>query len=145
MTKRQKALGFSLIELLIAIAILGVLASVAYPQYELFLKQARRADAMTELSNLIMEMEQYRAPRNSYLGAAVGGGDTGAINESLLMTIDDDVSSFYTITIKSATRSTFELEAKPIGTQASDDCGTITVSNSGYFTYSAGTATQCVE
>lgn len=145
MTKRQQALGFSLIEMLIAVALVGVLAAVAYPQYETFLKQNRRADAMTELSNLIMEMEQYRSPRNSYLGAAAGGGDTGAINETLLMELDDDVSKFYTITIKSASRSTFELEAKPIGSQADDSCGTITVGNNGYFNYSSGTATECIE
>lgn len=140
--RREK--GFSLIELLIAVAIVGVLSALAIPQYESFLQQSRRADAMTELSSLIMEMEQHRSSQNSYLGAAANG-DVGAINETLLMELDDDVQLFYEITIKSATRSTFELQAEPINAQADDACGTITIGTNGYFQYSSGTATQCVE
>ncbi|GAA3941873.1 type IV pilin protein [Litoribacillus peritrichatus] len=132
--KKQK--GFSLIELMIAIAIIGVLGFVAYPQYQLFLQQGNRADALEQLTALELEMRQYYFENTTYKGLASGGGDTGTPSSTLLMELDDSITNLYTITISAADKHSFQLKAVPKNSQSSDICGTITIGLNGTLEYS---------
>ncbi|MCJ8274756.1 MAG: type IV pilin protein [Psychrosphaera sp.] len=58
--------GFTLIELMIGVAIVGILASIAYPSYTDSLNRARRAEAMTELVRVANMQEQYFADNRTY-------------------------------------------------------------------------------
>jgi len=127
--------GFSLIELMIGVAIVGILGVVAYPSYQDFIRTGNRADVMGQLVELTLEMEQFRASRNSYLGAASGGSDIGTPDPNLIMALDENVIRNYTITISAADRDSYMLSAIPKGMQAEDVCGTITIGVNGDFNY----------
>jgi len=66
MMKSKEINGFTLLEMLIVVAIAGILASVAYPQYTEYVKRAARADAMVLLLDAANKQEQYYADNRSY-------------------------------------------------------------------------------
>ena len=70
--------GFTLIELMIVLAILGILVAVALPAYDNHLVNARRADCMAALLGFAQAMERHRAIRHTYEGAGAAGADDDA-------------------------------------------------------------------
>ncbi|MBW8191885.1 prepilin-type N-terminal cleavage/methylation domain-containing protein [Neiella marina] len=70
--------GFSLIEAMIAVAIIGILTAIAYPSYVDYVVQGHRQKAMADLMALATAMEAHKAQQYTYEGAASSGGDTGA-------------------------------------------------------------------
>lgn len=72
---RRRAGGFTLIEVLIAVVIVGVLAAIAYPTYVDTVHKSRRSDAKSALHSLANALERYRIRNNgSYAGATLGNG-----------------------------------------------------------------------
>jgi type IV pilus assembly protein PilE len=69
--KLHRAGGFSLLELLVALAILGILVSIAYPSYTRYLVRANRADAQTQLTQAAQWMERYYTTHDSYTAATL--------------------------------------------------------------------------
>lgn len=67
----MKQHGFTLIELMITVAIIGILAAIAYPSYTAQVQKTRRADAQTALSQAALAMEACRADRATYTGCAL--------------------------------------------------------------------------
>lgn len=71
--------GFTLIELMIVVAIIGILAAVAIPSYQEYIQRARAADATGVLADMRIRMEQYYQDNRTYLGgpcAAPAGTNT---------------------------------------------------------------------
>ncbi len=64
--------GFSLIELMIALAIVGILAAVAYPAYTEQVKRGQHSEALGILTAIAAELEAYAASRGDYSGATIG-------------------------------------------------------------------------
>lgn len=69
--KRDK--GFSLIELMVVVAVIGILAAVAVPAYGRYVQRGKIAEATTQLSGLRVRMEQYYQDNRTYLNAAACG------------------------------------------------------------------------
>ncbi len=65
--------GFTLVELMIVVAIIGILAAVAVPSYNKFQAQARQSEAKMALSALYMAEKTHQSSHNSYSGALAGG------------------------------------------------------------------------
>lgn len=66
--------GFTLIELLVVVAIVGILATVAIPQFNEYRKSARNSSAVADLKNAITAQEAYYADNGVYLSCDMGGG-----------------------------------------------------------------------
>jgi type IV pilus assembly protein PilE len=65
--------GFSLVELMVALAVAGVIGAVAYPAFTAQLMKGRRSDAIDALSRVVQAQERYRANQASYAGSLVSG------------------------------------------------------------------------
>lgn len=123
--------GFNLVELMIVIAIVGIIASVAYPSYLNQVRSTKRADCAGALTSLANAMERHYSINGSYLAAATGGANTGVPAVFTGNCPVDGGTANYTLTIQAATTSTYSLNAAPAGAQTSDKCGTLSLSNTG--------------
>lgn len=71
---KVKQMGFTLVELMIAVAIVGIFASISYPSYQSHIMKAKRSEAQAALVSMATAMEQWRVENNnSYCGS---GTDT---------------------------------------------------------------------
>ena len=123
MTRHRKR-GFTLIELMIVVAIVGILALVAWPSYEIQMRKSRRASAQSHLMDIAARQQQSLLDQRQY------AANLTALN----MTTPGDVSTYYTITVtpdNAATPPTFSATAAPTGGQASDPAGTLGITNTG--------------
>lgn len=122
--KNQKGLTF--VELMVVVAIIGILAGIAYPSYQDSVRKARRAEAHTDLFALQLAMEKARGNCATYASAIGSGGCGGGEVEYTTN------SSYYTLSISGASASAYTLTATATGAQASDTaCATITLTRDG--------------
>lgn len=127
---RRRQSGFTLIELMITVAIVAILATIAYPAYRDQVLRTRRADAEGALMSFASAMERFYTQNNTYLGAATGGANTGAPAASVFVSEApvDGNTKYYDLRITAATASTYTLQAQPKGDQANDTkCATLTL------------------
>ena len=127
--------GFTLIELMVVVAVIGILAAIAYPSYQEHLRNSRRAQAMADLSELAVTMERYHSVNNTYANAVLAfeaSPRSGTAAYSLAL--DGE-----------ATASAFKVTAKPVtgGAQVNDKCGTLSLDQAGVKGHSSGTASEC--
>jgi len=115
--RRQKVCGFTLIELVVTMAIVGILAAVAYPSYVNSVRKARREDGMAALLELQLAQEKWRANNPSYTTTLTNLGYSVASNGT-------SRDGYYTINVTAASATAFTATAAPkTGTaQASDSC-----------------------
>lgn len=114
--KSHSAKGFTLIELMIVVVLIGVIAAIALPAYQGYTERARRAEAKSGLLELQLQQEKYRANNPTYAAAA-----------SLALPSSD----FYNFTVSNPTAIGYELTAVPTGSQTGDDCGTFAMDEDG--------------
>ncbi|GAA3569932.1 type IV pilin protein [Marinobacter xestospongiae] len=112
--------GFTLIEALIVLAIIGIIAAVAYPAYQKQIQSSRRAEAQSALLGLTAAMEKHFTANNSYLGAAAGGSNTGRPGVYYDKVPKDGGQAYYTLRIVAATPTTFRVQATPVNSQVGD-------------------------
>lgn len=68
--------GFTLIELMIVVAVIGILGAVAYPSYQEFVRKSKRAEGRTALLELLQQQERYMTQNNTYLAFAADNTTT---------------------------------------------------------------------
>jgi len=138
--KFKEIVGFSLVELMAAMAIVGILAMVAYPSYTDSVRKSRRIDAINSLLMLQIEQEKIRTHKPTYessisnLPVSMSGTPPAALSSE----------GYYTLAVNSATASTFKMTATPVSgsSQASDTCGSFVVTHNGP-DFSSGADAAC--
>ena len=112
---------------MVAVAIIGVLASIAYPMYDEQVRQSRRADATASLVQLAQFMERFYTVNHRY-DETVGGVDVALpFNESPI----DGNAKYYDLIATNLATNTYRLEAAPKGAMAGDECGTLSLTHTG--------------
>ena len=128
-TSRRAARGFTLIELMVAVAIVGILAAVTYPSYTSYVVRTQRAQASSCLTEMAQFMERVYASNVRY---DQNNGTATALPTTACRT---DIASRYTLQFASSepTERTFRIQAVPKGAQASNDgkCGTLSLTQTG--------------
>lgn len=105
--------GFTLIELMIAVVVVGLLSAIAYPSFQAQVAKGRRTDAKQSLLELAQKMERWYTERGTYAGAALGA--TG-----VFPTVS--AGGYYALSISAQTLDGFTVRATPQSTQAGDAC-----------------------
>jgi type IV pilus assembly protein PilE len=120
--------GFTLIELMIVVAIIGIISAIAYPSYVDYVKTTRRAEARTALLGFANGMERWYTQNLTYATALDGSGNPqpGVYASQVPAT----GTAYYTLTGVAAA-NTYTLTATPTGIMAGDDCGNLTINQAG--------------
>lgn len=123
--------GFSLIEIMIVVVIIGVLAAIAYPSYNNHVVKTRRAAAAACLLERAQLLERYYTTNLTYVGAEVGQCGNG-------------LDAHYKVGLSGAEQArAYTLQAVPRGQQAARDtaCGTLRVTSTGARSVTGASAT----
>ena len=110
--------GMSLIELMVALVIIAIISSVAYPSYQSHMAGARRADAQAVLIEAAAFMERFYTENNRYDQDT--GGTAVALPAQLAESLRDTGTKAYDIVVQASTASSFTLRATPKNMQAGD-------------------------
>lgn len=128
----SRSKGFTLVELMIVLIVVGILTAIAFPAYSEYVRRGKRAEARAALLAAAQWFER----------AATAGGVYPA-GTTLPVALGSVSSGQYTITANS-TASTFDLSATPIGGMTGDKCGTLTLNERGVRGQASGqTENEC--
>ncbi len=140
--KHARPRGFSMVELMIVVAIVGILAAIAFPSYTEYIRRSQRAEARTVLLEAEQFMQRFYAA-NERFDQTRGG--TAVALPAQLQRSPQTGTQLYTIAIANVNRVSFTLSATPGGPLSGDKCGTFTVTNTGVrnVTGGSGTVAEC--
>ena len=119
----RRAAGFTLIELMVTLAIIGILAAFAYPAYGSYLARGHRGAAQSQMLAMALAQGQYLADSRGYAATAAALG----------MPPPAAVSAWYTIAIAvvDGPPSTFTITATPVAGTSQEDDGVLSIDSAG--------------
>lgn len=127
MQRHRRAGGFTLIELMVVVAIVAILAAIAIPTFSGQVRKSRRAEAMTTLQDQQLRLERWRVDHADFSAYPLSAPNTAYYN--------------FTKTATTALPNSYTLTARPQLDQARDSCGTLNIVNTvGTITKTAATS-----
>lgn len=124
--QRSQSCGFTLIELIVAVAIVAILAAIALPSFQDQMRKSRRAEAVATMQEQQLLLERWRVDRPTYATYALPANLPGR----------------YTYAFE-ADATSYKLTATPQGDQQKDSCGTLTLQMSAGVTTKTPATANC--
>ena len=137
---KTKFRGFTLIELMIVVAVMGILAAIAYPSYTAYVVRASREAAKSELLQLANLQEKIYLNASSY-ATSITVAYNGRNDCGLGMTSGTTGVGKYTVTVSPTTgpTQTYTITATPVTGKSQDGNGNLTISSDGSRTWGSTT------
>jgi type IV pilus assembly protein PilE len=120
-TARPSAGGFTLIELMVVVTIIGILVAIAIPSYREYVRRSFRSQGQSCMMQHAQALERRYTTNMSYAGADPNLGCKG----------EGNLNTRYTIAVGSIAARTYTITATAIGDQVNDSCGTLTLNQLG--------------
>lgn len=140
--RSQSTNGFTLIELMIVVAIIGILAAIAYPSYRDSVLKSRRADVKAELLRMATAQEKFFSRSAGYARTIKSLGYPAGNPENRL-----DFNEYYTIEIEntpdSGQAASYTVSATAKGSQTEDRCDGLSLDSIGSKGVSEGDNATC--
>ncbi|MFT3741850.1 MAG: type IV pilin protein [Gammaproteobacteria bacterium] len=118
--------GFTLFEMLIALSIISILSTIAYPLYQSYTLKARRIDAEVALIAAAASLERYYSMHDTYEGATLEGLYVNGYSQN----------DYYQLSLNNLSQGDYLVLAKPLGNQTQDNCGELGINQLGEKTVS---------
>jgi type IV pilus assembly protein PilE len=125
--RQYRQAGFSLVELLVVLVIMGVLSAVALPGYTRYVQRGNRTEVMAALLEAQHFMERYYSANGQYLSPA----NAVPMLPQRLQRIPIQGTVRYQLSVREATVNSYLLQAVPEGSMAGDVCGNLTINQTG--------------
>jgi len=109
MNKNRRAYGFSLIELMVTVAIIGILAAVAMPAYTDYVMRGKVTEAVAMLSDMRVKLEQYFQDNRTYVGACASGTVAPLPSSTAV--------KYFSYTCPTLTATTYTVQAEGVAAQ----------------------------
>ena len=130
--------GFTLIEAMIVVAILGIIVAIGYPSYREYVMKSRRVEGLGGLLELSDRLERYYTDRSTYGGIQADDHFGAPSGDGMHLT----ERGTYKLNINASDAVSFTISAIPQGPQTKDKCGTFTLTHSGT-KQSGGLVSEC--
>ncbi|MCC6201795.1 MAG: type IV pilin protein [Gammaproteobacteria bacterium] len=125
--------GFTLIELMIVVVVVGILAAIAYPSYRQYGVRTNRAAATADLAMLSQWMEREFTATGAYDDSPNENDGDLRVALPFASSPQEDPTPAYNLSVDNLTATTFRVVATPIGSQADHDagCAVLSLDNAG--------------
>jgi type IV pilus assembly protein PilE len=128
----RRAGGFTLIELMITVAIIGILTAIVYPSYRESIAKGRRAKLTTQMLAAQQFMERWYSENYDYSKNTAGLMVTDATQfPARFEKVPADGTQYYKLSFVSIATNAYTLQAVPVGSMVGDRCGTFTLDSAG--------------
>lgn len=121
--------GFTLIEIMVVVAIVAILATIALPSFSDQIRKSRRSEAISAMQDAQLTLERWRVDHPSFEGSSAS--------------ITDNKHYKFEISAQAATPNDYTITGTPQGGQTKDVCGTLTIANSGGKVTRTPSTTSC--
>ena len=135
--------AFTLIELMVVVAIVAIVMAIAFPSYERYVVTGKRAVAQNALLQVADRQQQFFMDNKSFAGNLTNLGfaaNPWVVGDDGASTVAGDVDAVYSVTLTNVTQTTWTATAAPLHGQLSRDtnCGSLSITQAGTKASSGG-------